>query len=107
MTADVVVIGAGGAGLAAAITAQEKGAQVIVLEKMSSAGGNTILSGGLYNCVDPTRQQRSGVEDSVEKHIQQTLEGGDNVANPELVQILCGQRHRWPAVAGIHGHDVR
>lgn len=89
MTADVVVIGAGGAGLAAAITAQEKGAQVIVLEKMSSAGGNTILSGGLYNCVDPTRQQRSGVEDSVEKHIQQTLEGGDNVANPELVQILC------------------
>ena len=88
-SADVVIVGAGGAGLAAAITANENGASVIVIEKMGSAGGNTILSGGLYNCVDPTRQQRSNVEDSVEKHTQQTLEGGDNVANPELVKILC------------------
>ena len=45
-TADVVVVGAGGAGLAAAITAAENGASVILVEKMSNVGGNTLISGG-------------------------------------------------------------
>lgn len=42
--ADVAVIGAGGAGLAAAIAARQAGASVIVLEKMPIPGGNTLLS---------------------------------------------------------------
>jgi fumarate reductase (cytochrome) len=46
--ADVVVIGAGGAGYSAAITAHDAGARVIVLEKMPITGGNTqIASGGM------------------------------------------------------------
>ena len=40
---DVVVIGAGGAGLTAAITAAENGASVVVVEKMAAIGGNTAL----------------------------------------------------------------
>ena len=91
LTADVVIIGAGGAGLVAAITADELGSSVIVIEKMAFSGGNTILSGGYYNAVDPTRQQMSGVEDSVEQHIQQTWEGGDKVADLELVTKLCSE----------------
>ena len=43
---DVIVIGYGGSGAAAAITAHDNGAQVIVLEKMSIPGGNTAVSGG-------------------------------------------------------------
>jgi len=43
----VVVIGAGAAGLAAAIEAAEAGAKVAVLEKMPMAGGSTVLSGGI------------------------------------------------------------
>ncbi len=43
---DVVVIGGGGAGLTAAITAAEKGADVILLEKLPVLGGNTMISGG-------------------------------------------------------------
>lgn len=39
---DVVVIGSGGAGLAAAIQACDDGARVLIVEKMSSIGGNTI-----------------------------------------------------------------
>ena len=46
---DVVVVGAGGAGLVAAIEAKNNGAKdVIVLEKMAFAGGNTLISGGEY-----------------------------------------------------------
>jgi succinate dehydrogenase/fumarate reductase flavoprotein subunit len=44
--ADVVVIGYGGAGAAAAITAHDNGAKVIVLEKMDNGGGNTKCAGG-------------------------------------------------------------
>lgn len=55
-TADVIVIGGGGAGLAAAVSAHQNGAKVIVVEKMSRLGGNTIISGSAYNAADPKRQ---------------------------------------------------
>ncbi|TCK92615.1 fumarate reductase flavoprotein subunit [Natranaerovirga hydrolytica] len=87
-TADVVVIGGGGAGLSAAVTAHENGANVIVLEKMPRLGGNTILSGGAFNAVNPERQERQGIEDSTEKHYTQTYEGGDEAGNPELVRTF-------------------
>ena len=43
---DVVVVGAGGAGYAAALTAAEAGKNVVLLEKLGIVGGDTILSGG-------------------------------------------------------------
>ncbi|KAA0970896.1 FAD-dependent oxidoreductase [Aureimonas fodinaquatilis] len=46
LTADVVVVGAGGAGLVSAINAYDAGSSVLVLEKMSNPGGITILAGG-------------------------------------------------------------
>lgn len=46
MSTDVVVIGYGGAGAAAAIAAYDRGAEVLVLEKMRAGGGNTKISGG-------------------------------------------------------------
>lgn len=57
-TADVVVIGGGGAGLAAAVSALDNDATVIVLEKMPTLGGSTIMAGGQYNAVDDARQQK-------------------------------------------------
>ena len=53
LTTDVVIVGGGGAGLAAAVTATDAGASVILLEKMAALGGNTLASGGIYNCADP------------------------------------------------------
>ena len=44
---DVIVVGSGFAGLAAAAAAAEKGAQVLVIEKMPIPGGNSLLSGGM------------------------------------------------------------
>ena len=87
-TADVIIIGGGGAGLAAAVSAHENGATVIVVEKMSRLGGNTILSGGALNAVDPVRQGAQGIEDSTDKHFTQTFEGGDNQGNEKLIRVL-------------------
>ena len=46
-TYDVVVVGSGFAGLAAAIEAKKAGASCVVLEKMPTAGGNSIINGGI------------------------------------------------------------
>lgn len=86
--ADVIVIGAGGAGMAAAVSAAEEGAKVIVLEKMPMIGGNTIRSGGAYNAADPEKQKSQGIEDSIDKHYTQTYEGGDKAGDPKLVKVL-------------------
>lgn len=84
----VVVIGGGGAGLAAAVSAVQNGAKVVVLEKLGYLGGSTNVSGGAFNAVDPKRQKAMGIEDSEEKFYDQTLKGGHNVGNPELVRYL-------------------
>lgn len=94
--ADVVIIGAGGAGLAAAVSAHQNGAKVLVLEKMPKVGGNTIISGAAFNAVDPKRQGKAGIEDSVEKHYTQTYEGGDKLAKPEMVRTLV--ENAYPAI---------
>lgn len=87
--AEIVIIGAGGTGLAAAVTAGQEGASVIVLETNGFAGGNLLVSGGVYNSPEPEMQAKQGIEDSPELFMQQTLAGGDNIANPELVRILA------------------
>jgi urocanate reductase len=87
-SADIVVVGAGGAGLAAAVSAAEKGASVIVLEKMPNIGGNTIISGGGLNAADPERQAKQGIKDSAENHFKQTIAAGDFRADPEKVKVL-------------------
>ena len=87
--ADVVIIGGGGAGLASAIAAHQAGAKkVIVLEKLGILGGSTNVSEGALNAVDPERQTKQGIEDSVQKFYDQTMKGGHNVGTPELVAFL-------------------
>lgn len=53
---DVLVMGGGGAGLSAAISAAQEGAKVILIEKSSFLGGNTMMAGGAFNAVDPEAQ---------------------------------------------------
>lgn len=85
---DVIVVGAGGAGLSAAVSAAEAGAKVLLLEKMPHIGGNTRISGGFYACVDLVRQKRQGIEDSEQLFLSQMLESGGGHANPKLAAIL-------------------
>ncbi len=53
VTADVVVVGAGGAGIAAAAQATQNGLSVLVIEKNAEVGGNTLVSGGQFQSVMP------------------------------------------------------
>ena len=80
---DVLVVGAGGAGLAAGVAAAQEGASVLVLEKEAAIGGNTLRASGLFNAADPKRQGPMGVRDSVEWHAEQTLESGGGRNDPE------------------------
>ncbi|MBQ7559009.1 MAG: FAD-dependent oxidoreductase [Synergistaceae bacterium] len=50
---DVVIVGAGGAGVAAAAQAAQDGNKVIIIEKNAEVGGNTLVSGGQYQSVMP------------------------------------------------------
>ena len=52
-TWDVVIVGAGGAGLAAAAEAAQQGNTVLVIEKNAEIGGNTLVSGGIFQSVMP------------------------------------------------------
>ena len=53
---DVLVVGGGGAGFSSAITAAQEGADVILIEKSSVLGGNTLMQGGAFNAVDTVAQ---------------------------------------------------
>lgn len=88
-THDVVIIGAGGAGLSAAIEAKAAGADVIVLEKMPLAGGNTLISGAEYAAPANWIQEKEGIEDNIELFVADILKGGDYKNNEELVQVLA------------------
>ncbi|AAO36365.1 flavocytochrome c [Clostridium tetani] len=88
-THDIVVVGAGGAGLCAAIEAKQAGRDVIVLEKMPMAGGNTLISGAEYAAPNNWIQQKEGIKDSVEQFTQDIIKGGDSKNNPELVKVVA------------------
>jgi len=87
--ADVVVLGAGGAGLCAAVTAAAEGKSVIVLEKLPSIGGNTQISGGGMAAPCNWLQEKEGIEDSPELFESDVMKGGDNIADPDLVHVLA------------------
>ncbi|MFU1792975.1 flavocytochrome c [Paenibacillus azoreducens] len=88
-TYDVVIIGAGGAGFSAALEAKQAGASVVLLEKMPTVGGNTLISGGEMNAAGTWVQQKMGIKDSVDLFAEDTLKGGDNVGDPEMVRVLA------------------
>ncbi|MEC4891965.1 MAG: flavocytochrome c [Oscillatoria sp. PMC 1051.18] len=85
---DVIVIGSGFAGLAAAIEAAQAGCSVIVLEKRDSCGGNSWISGGALAAVDVVMQRRHGVVDSTRLMFEDMMRAG-RTNDPELVRLVC------------------
>ncbi|MBQ6377010.1 MAG: flavocytochrome c [Lachnospiraceae bacterium] len=89
LEADIVIIGAGGAGMTAAISASQAGKSVILLEKMPYAGGNTTKATGGMNAAETHYQKEQGIEDSVEQFVDDTMEGGHNINDKELVTTMA------------------
>ncbi|MGO4936522.1 flavocytochrome c [Fundicoccus sp. Sow4_H7] len=85
---DVVVVGAGGSGLTAALEVVNNGKSVLVLEKMSMVGGNTLRATGGMNAAETNVQEVLAIEDSVEVFYQDTLEGGHGINDPELLRVM-------------------
>ncbi len=87
-SADVIIIGAGFAGLAAAIEAAEAGASVIVLEKMKAAGGNSVISDGCLAAPQTEAQKAAGIEDSPELMYNDMIKAGEGLNYPALVETV-------------------
>ena len=86
---DVVVIGAGGAGFSAAITARNAGANVVLLEKMPAVGGNSLISGAEMNVAGNWVQPKLGInDDSPELHAQDTFKGGDGKGDMKVINVM-------------------
>ncbi len=97
METDVLVIGGGGTGLAAALSAAEEGAKVIVAEKCNSPGGTTGLSVGSITACCTSYQARQGILDSPEALFEdmKKLNGElDQFDNKELFWILIREGAR-------------
>ncbi len=88
---DIVIIGAGGAGLAAATEAANKGAKVIVLEKMGIVGGNTNYATGGINASYTKEQKALGIQDSTDVFFNDTMAGGKNLNDPVLVRRMVDE----------------
>lgn len=86
---DVIVVGSGGAGLSAAAAAHEKGAKVLVLEKMGVVGGNTLRATTGFNAAGTPYQKAKGVTDTPDLFFQDTMKGGYNKNDPVLVRVLA------------------
>lgn len=86
---DVIVIGSGFAGLAAAIEAKKAGANVVVLEKMATFGGNSIINGGILTATGCPQQLKHGIKDSVDLLAQDILVAGAYLNDPAKVRVLA------------------
>ncbi|WP_025820518.1 flavocytochrome c [Shewanella marina] len=106
---NVVIIGSGGAGLAAAVAARHQGAEVIILEKEPIPGGNTKLAAGGMNAAETKVQAKLGIKDKKQIMIDDTMKGGRNLNDPELVKVLANNSSDsidWLMAMGADMNDV-
>lgn len=85
---DIIIIGAGGAGMSAALEAKSKGLNPVIFEKMPVAGGNTLKASSGMNASETKFQKEQGIEDSNDLFYEETLKGGHGTNNKELLRFF-------------------
>jgi fumarate reductase flavoprotein subunit len=105
---DVVVIGSGASGLAAALTAAEGGARVIVFEKQRTPGGTSNFFEGMF-AVESEMQRRRYIEYSRDQAFKNIMEYSHWKANPRLVRAIVDESAgtiAWLRQQGAEFSDV-
>lgn len=116
---DVVIIGSGFAGLAAAIQAKRLGAaSVVIYDKMPFWGGNSSINGGLFAVPSSPLQQREGIKDSPQVMVEDQIKSGRGIAYEELLLHIAENAHEalqmtldagtdyFPYLQQLGGHSV-
>ena len=86
---EVLVIGSGYAGLAAALTAKEAGTDVKVIEKLAIEGGNSSVAAGDMAVCCSSVQEREGVQDSVDDYVNDMLVAGLYLNDKEKCRVIA------------------
>ncbi|WP_282196409.1 flavocytochrome c [Turicimonas muris] len=87
-TYDVVIVGAGGAGLAAAVEAAENKMTAVVLESQPIIGGSSTLNGGMIAVAGTKEQEKQGLKDSKELYVKDMLKSGYNKGDEAVVKAF-------------------
>jgi flavocytochrome c len=106
---DVVVVGSGAAGLAAALTAAELGASVLVAEAEEVVGGSSRLSSGMLMGAGTTLQKAAGIDDTPEQLFRDYMQFNQWAVDAGLAHKLAvesGPTVEWLADMGIRFHDT-
>ncbi|MDL2403355.1 FAD-dependent oxidoreductase [Rhizobium mayense] len=98
--ADVVIIGAGAAGLCAALAAREAGLSVIVLERDEEPAGNTALTLGMLPGAGTRFQRQKGIEDTPELFLADIMKKAKDKTDEHLARAIA--EASGPAVEWLH-----
>lgn len=86
---DLVVIGAGGAGLSAAVSAAEQGGRVLLLESEEDVGGSLSLAAGMFTAAGTRVQESLGIQDSPDRFFQHYMDLNQWRLEPGLIRSFC------------------
>lgn len=103
MTTDIVIVGAGGAGLAAAAQAGLLGVKCIVLEKEPVVGGSSVICGGKWAVSGSELQIKQGVKDSEELFVKDMMDCGMQKNDLEVVKAYVKENNetwKWVHTVG-------
>ncbi|GAA1545256.1 FAD-dependent oxidoreductase [Nocardioides humi] len=102
--ADVVVLGTGVAGHAAALVAADRGADVLVLERGPTVGGSSRKAGGGFLFAGTDHQARAGFTDTPDALREDLLAAGRGDADPATVDTFVAHQlatYRWLGEQGV------
>lgn len=101
---DLLIVGSGAAGFTASMAAREAGVNnLIMIEKMAVPGGNSQLAAGGMNAAGTKFQKQAGIEDNPQLMFDDTMKGGKNVSNPDLVRVLADKSNESIEWLDKHG----
>lgn len=106
LEADLLVVGAGGSGMACAVAAAKLGMErIVVLEKSCSIGGNALVSGGYLEYVQADDSLREEMTDSQRAQLEADLAAAEGVVPVEALELIRGQWADWQAAGNTKCFD--